>query len=67
MGASVIMASACATTAAHAPSRQRTWTETSPAIRPKAALTERARVWACRRVGEDGVTVEDVRLELGVG
>lgn len=28
---------------------------------------ERARVWACRRVGEDGDTVEDVRLELGVG
>lgn len=47
--------------------RQRTWTETSPAIRAKAALTERARVWACRRVGEDGATVEDVRLELGVG
>jgi transposase len=47
--------------------QQRTWTETSPAIRAKAALTERARVWACRRVGEDGATVEDVRLELGVG
>ena len=46
---------------------KRTWTESSPAIRAKAALTERARMWACRRVGEDGDTVEDVRLELGVG
>ena len=46
---------------------QRTWSERNPAIRPKAALIERAWLWACGRVGEDGDTVEDVRLELGVG
>lgn len=46
---------------------QRTWSETSTEIRPKAVLTERARVWACRRVGADGESVEAVRRELGVG
>ena len=45
---------------------RRTWSERSEAIRPKAALTERARMWATRRIGEDGDTVEDLRLELGV-
>lgn len=45
---------------------RRTWSEISEAIRPKAALTERARMWATRRIGEDGDTVEDLRLELGV-
>lgn len=45
----------------------RTWSERHPAVRSKAALTERARVWATRRVGEDGDTVENLRLELGVG
>lgn len=45
---------------------RRTWSERSEAIRPKAALTERARMWAIRRIGEDGDTVEDLRLELGV-
>ena len=45
---------------------RRTWSERSEAIRPKGALTERARMWATRRIGEDGDTVEDLRLELGV-
>ncbi len=31
-----------------------TWSETSAVIRPRASLTERARVEACRRVGQDG-------------
>jgi transposase len=47
-------------------SRQ-TWTETTPAIRPRAAWTERARREACRRVGEDGHTVAAVAAEFGVG
>jgi transposase len=46
---------------------QRTWTETSAAIRPRAAWTERARREACRRVGEDGHTVAAVAAEFGVG
>lgn len=46
---------------------KRTWTETSPAIGRRAALTERARRWACERVGRDGETVEAVRVQLGVG
>jgi transposase len=32
-----------------------TWSETSTAIRPRASLTERARVEACRRVGRTGI------------
>jgi transposase len=46
---------------------KRTWTEATPLIRARAALTERARRWACQRVGRDGGTVEAVRVELGVG
>jgi transposase len=46
---------------------RRTWTERTPLIRPRAALTERARWWACQRVGRDGDAVEAVRVELGVG
>ncbi len=45
----------------------RTWSEQHPAIRAKAALTERARKWACRRVGRDGETIDAIRRELGVG
>jgi transposase len=45
----------------------RTWSETHPGVRPRATLTERARVWACRRVGEDGETVAAVAKDLGVG
>jgi hypothetical protein len=43
------------------------FTATSRSQIAKSTLTERARVWACRRVGEDGDTVEDLRLELGRG
>ena len=46
---------------------KRTWTETSPGIRPRAAWTERARAEACRRVGELGQTVAAVAAEFGVG
>jgi len=45
----------------------KTWTETSDAIRPRAVLTERARVEACRRVGRDGHSVAAVARDLGVG
>lgn len=45
----------------------RTWTETSEAIAPRAVLTERARVEACRRVGRDGHSVAAVARDLGVG
>ena len=43
-----------------------TWSETSPAIRPRASLTERARVEACRRVGQDGHSVAQVAAAFGV-
>ena len=43
-----------------------TWSETSPAIRPRSSLTERARVEACRRVGQDGHSVAQVAVEFGV-
>ena len=46
---------------------RRTWTETSEAIRPRAAWSERARREACRRVGELGQTVAAVAAEFGVG
>jgi hypothetical protein len=42
----------------------RTWSETGEEIRPRATLTERARRWACRRVGD---TVAGLARELGVG
>lgn len=45
----------------------RTWSETSAQVRAKATLTERARSWACARVGRDGATVAQVARELGVG
>jgi transposase len=44
---------------------RQTWTETSPAIRPRAAWTERARREACRRVGREGHTVAGVAAEFG--
>ena len=43
------------------------WSETSPAIRPRAVLSERARREAARRVGEDGTSVAAVARDLGVG
>ncbi len=44
-----------------------TWSEVHPQVRRRAALTERARRWACEQVGRDGLTVEAVRERLGVG
>lgn len=46
---------------------KRTWSETHSAIGARAALTERARAWVCRRVGQDGETVTALARELGVG
>lgn len=46
---------------------RRTWTETHPEVAARAALTERARRWACRQVGEHGDTVAAVAALLGVG
>jgi transposase len=46
---------------------QQTWTETHPAIAPRASWTERARAQACRRVGRDGHSVAAVAREFGVG
>jgi transposase len=45
----------------------RTWTERMAAIGPRAVLTERARVEACRRVGKDAHAVTAVARDLGVG
>jgi transposase len=45
----------------------RTWTERVAAIRPRAVLTQRARVEACRRVGKDAHAVAAVARDLGVG
>ena len=45
----------------------KSWTETSPQIRPRAVLSERARREAARRVGEDGRSVAAVAREFGVG
>ena len=47
--------------------RVRTWTETHPAIRPRSSWTERARVEACRRVGQDGHSVAQVATAFGLG
>ena len=46
---------------------QRTWSEASEAIAPRAILTERARRWAMRRVGAHGETVASVARQLAVG
>jgi transposase len=46
---------------------QRTWSETSPGIRPRAVLTERARAECARRVGQDATDVARVAADLGVG
>jgi transposase len=45
----------------------KTWTEQSEVIAPRAVLTERARIAACRRVGRDGHSVAAVARDLGVG
>jgi transposase len=46
---------------------RRSWTETSPAVRPRATLTERARDWAFVEVGRKGRSTAEVARELGVG
>jgi len=46
---------------------KRTWTETHPEVAARAALTERARRWACAEVGQRGRTVSAVAALLGVG
>lgn len=46
---------------------QRTWSETTEAIRPRAVLTERARAECARRVGQDATDVARVAVDLGVG
>ena len=44
-----------------------TFSEQPAAIRPTGVLTERARAEACRRVGQDAVSVPQVATDLGVG
>ncbi len=51
----------------HQQCRTVTFSERTEAIRPKGVLTERARAEACRRVGQDAVSVAQVALDLGVG
>lgn len=46
---------------------QKTWSELSEAIRPRATLTERARAECCRLVGEEGRSVAEVARSFGVG
>ena len=46
---------------------QGSWSETSPAVAPRASLTERARAEAARRVGQDASAVAPVARDLGVG
>lgn len=46
---------------------QRSWTETSPAVRPRAALTGRVREWASAEVGRKGRSTAEAARELGVG
>lgn len=50
----------------HARCETKTWTETHPAIAPRAALTERARAWACEQVGRHDAAVRQVADEFGV-
>lgn len=45
--------------------RRQTWSERHAAIAPRAALTERARAWATRRVGDDGETVAGLAVSWG--
>ncbi|MFN2503711.1 MAG: ISL3 family transposase [Acidimicrobiales bacterium] len=44
----------------------KTWTETTQAIGPRAALTERARADICTRVGRDAASVSSLAREYGV-
>ena len=45
----------------------KSWSETSPVIVARASMTERARVEACRRVGQDNHAVAQVGRSFGVG
>lgn len=51
----------------HALCPRKTWTETHPAIAPRACLTERARAWAFEQVGARDGAVSRVASALGVG
>lgn len=44
----------------------KTWTESHPAIAPRAVLTERARQWAFTQVGRHDATVASTAETLGV-
>jgi len=44
----------------------KTWTETSDLVAPRASMTVRARVEACRLVGQDGRSVAEVARMFGV-
>lgn len=46
---------------------QRSWTQTSPAVWPRAALTEQVREWAFAKVSRKGRSTAEVACELGVG
>lgn len=45
----------------------KTWSETSELITPRASMTERTRVDACKQVGRDNHAVAQVGRSLGVG
>ena len=45
----------------------KSWSETSPLIAARASMTERTRVEACRRVGQDNHAVAQVGRTFGVG
>jgi transposase len=51
----------------HALCPKRTWTETHPAIAPRACLTERARQWAFEQIGERDSAVSRMARVFGVG
>jgi len=44
----------------------KTWTETVEAVEPRAAMTRRAGMEACRQVGENARPVSQLAVELGV-
>lgn len=50
----------------HSRCEVRSWTERSETIAPRAALTERARVWAFEQVGRHDAAVSAVSAALGV-
>jgi transposase len=50
----------------HSRCSKKTWTETHPAIAPRAVLTERAQQWAFDQVGEHDASVAMTAAALGV-